>query len=197
MARERLPIEDTVRELIEPAIEEMGFELVRVRLSGGGRSRTLQIMAERPDGTMDVDACAKLSRAVSAILDVADPIDGPYALELSSPGLDRPLTRLKDYAGHVGHEAKLELSRPREGRKRFRGIIAGVEGGEIRLSLPPGEAGPDASELCVTLAEIGDAKLVLTDALIEESLRRARQREAAQAAQAAETTEAADTAQDG
>ena len=171
MGREAQPLEDTVRELIAPSVEAMGFDLVRVRLLGGGRNRTLQVMAERTDGTMDLDACAELSRGISAVLDVADPIPGGYALEVSSPGLDRPLVRPDDFRRFAGHEAKIELKVVRDGRKRFRGEIAGVEGADVLLSL---KAEGGSGEVRLPLAEIGEAKLVLTDALIAASLRGAK-----------------------
>jgi ribosome maturation factor RimP len=154
-----------VARLIAPSLEAMGYALVRVRLSGGGRP-TLQIMAERSDGAeMTVDDCADISRAVSALLDVEDPIAGAYVLEVSSPGLDRPLTRPGDFTRFAGHEAKLELSDAIDGRKRFRGRLVGLEGENVRIAAEDGE--------CVLpVAVIRSAKLVLTDALIAESMKR-------------------------
>lgn len=154
-----------VARIIAPSLEAMGYTIVRVRLSGGGRP-TLQIMAERADGAeMTVDDCAGISRAVSALLDVEDPIAGAYVLEVSSPGLDRPLTRPDDFTRFAGHEAKLELSDAVDGRKRFRGRLVGLEGENVRIAAEDGE--------CVLpVAVIRSAKLVLTDALIAESMKR-------------------------
>jgi len=115
-------------ELIDPVAEGQGYSIVRLRLMGGDRARRLQIMAERPDGSMPVEDCARLARAVSQVLDDADPIRGEYMLEVSSPGVDRPLTRLADFETYEGFQAKLELDRVAEGRKRFKGELAGVEG---------------------------------------------------------------------
>jgi len=167
------PMDQRLAQMLEPTVEAMGYELVRVRLSGA-RRKTLQIMAERPDGTMDVDACADLSRAVSALLDVEDPIDGEYALEVSSPGIDRPLTRLKDFTRWSGHLAKLELSEMIDGRRRFKGMLEGEENGEvlIRVEIEGGET----ETVRLPFAGLADARLVLTDALIEEDKRRAKAR---------------------
>lgn len=148
-------------ELIEPVAAECGFELVRVRMTGSG-TKTLQIMAERPDGTMSASDCAKLSRALSPILDEVDPIDGNYVLEVSSPGVDRPLTRLKDFERWEGFEAKIELDRMVEGQKRFRGVIVGVEDGAIAVDLEGEE------ETALFPPDwISSAKLLLTDELME------------------------------
>lgn len=137
----------------------MGYELVQIRLGGGVR-RTLQIMVERADRAhMTVEDCADVSRAVSAILDVADPLPGAYTLEVSSPGIDRPLTRPADYTRFAGHEARIETEAAIDGRKRFRGRIAGLDGEEVRLALEDGEAR-------LPLAAIKRAKLILTDELI-------------------------------
>jgi ribosome maturation factor RimP len=149
-------------ELLDPVAEAAGYEIVRLRLMGGNMRR-LQIMAERPDGSMDVDDCARLSRAVSEVLDAADPITGEYVLEVSTPGIDRPLTRLKDFEHFEGYEARLELDRVAEGRKRFRGQLAGVEDGNVGINL---EEEPDAT-VYVPFAWITDAKLVLTDELMK------------------------------
>jgi ribosome maturation factor RimP len=148
--------------IVTPTIEGLGYELVRLRLMGGKRA-TLQIMAERPEGGIEVDDCAKISRAVSAVLDVEDPISGEYVLEVSSPGIDRPLTRLKDFERYEGYEAKLETEELIDGRRRFKGILAGVEDGEVLIEIPEGTIGLQFDWLT-------DAKLVLTDALIAESL---------------------------
>jgi ribosome maturation factor RimP len=145
--------------LITPALADMGYELVQIRLGGGVR-RTLQIMVERADRAhMTVEDCADVSRAVSAILDVADPLPGAYTLEVSSPGIDRPLTRPADYTRFAGYEARIETEAAIDGRKRFRGRIAGLEGEEVRLALEDGEAR-------LPLAAIKRAKLILTDELI-------------------------------
>ena len=154
-----------VARLIAPPLEAMGYALVRVRLSGGGRP-TLQVMAERGDGKeMTVEDCAEISRAVSAILDVEDPIAGAYVLEVSSPGLDRPLTRPEDFSRFAGHEAKLDLSDAVDGRKRIRGRLVGLEGDNVRIVTEEGES-------ALPVAVIRSAKLVLTDALIAESMKR-------------------------
>jgi ribosome maturation factor RimP len=155
-------IDRRIAGIVAPTIEGLGFELVRLRLMGGRRS-TLQIMAERPDGGIEVDDCAKISRAVSALLDVEDPISGEYVLEVSSPGIDRPLTRLKDFERWEGYEARVETDELIDGRRRFKGVLEGVAEGEVLLAIPEGTIGLD-------YAMIADAKLVLTDALIAESL---------------------------
>lgn len=148
-----------IARMITPTIEAMGFELVRVQLSGNQR-RTLQIMAEPQDGRqMSVDDCADLSRAISAVLDVEDPISDGYSLEVSSPGIDRPLTRAKDYERFAGHEAKVETNEPVNNQKRFRGSIIGFADGTLRLMTETGE-------VTLPLTVIHKAKLVLTDALI-------------------------------
>jgi ribosome maturation factor RimP len=147
-------------ELLDPVAEAAGYELVRLRLMGGSERRRLQIMAEPPEGEMLIADCAKLSRALSEVLDAADPISGEYLLEVSSPGVDRPLTRKKDFEAYEGFEAKLELDRLAEGRKRFRGLLAGVDGDNVALDLEG-----EAETTLVPLAWIVEAKLVLTDAL--------------------------------
>ncbi|MFN3584398.1 ribosome maturation factor RimP [Phenylobacterium sp.] len=150
-------------EMLDPVAEAVGYEIVRLRLMGGERNqRRLQIMAERPDGDMNVEDCARLSRAVSEVLDAADPISGEYTLEVSSPGVDRPLTRLKDFDTYEGYEARLELDRLAEGRKRFRGVLAGVEGDQVAIDLE----GEEETAL-VPFAWIVEAKLVLTDELMK------------------------------
>lgn len=147
---------------VTPTIEGLGFELVRIRLMGGKRA-TLQIMAERPEGGIEVDDCARISRAVSAVLDVEDPISSEYTLEVSSPGIDRPLTRLKDFERYEGYEVRLETSELIDGRKRFKGVLQGVVGSEVLIAIPEGTIGLEFDWLT-------DAKLVLTDELIAESL---------------------------
>ena len=156
-------IDRRMAEIITPVIEDMGFELVRVRLMGG-KTHTLQIMAERPDGGIEVDECAQISTAVSAVLDVEVPITDAYTLEVSSPGIDRPLTRLKDFEAFEGYEAKLETSELIDGRKRFKGVLAGVEGSEVLINVEEGTIGLEFDWLA-------EAKLVLTDELIKEMLR--------------------------
>jgi ribosome maturation factor RimP len=148
--------------IVAPAIEGLGFELVRLRLMSGKRM-VLQIMAEKPESGIEVDDCARISRAVSAVLDVEDPISGEYVLEVSSPGIDRPLTRLKDFETWAGYEARLETTELIDGRKRFKGTLQGVEDGEVLIEIAEGTIG-------LAFDMIGDAKLVLTDALIAESL---------------------------
>lgn len=150
-------------EIVTPVIEDMGFELVRIRLQGG-TTPTLQIMAERPQGGIEVDECAEISTAVSAVLDVEDPIIDAYTLEVSSPGIDRPLTRLKDFDTFEGYEVKIETLDMIDGRKRFRGILAGIEDDEVLLNLDEGTVG-------LKFDWLADAKLVLTDELIKEMLK--------------------------
>ncbi|MBY0532536.1 MAG: ribosome maturation factor RimP [Xanthobacteraceae bacterium] len=158
-----------VASTIEPALGTLGYRLVRVKVTGrdGG---TLQVMAERPDGTFTIDDCEATSRALSPILDVEDPIQGAYRLEVSSPGIDRPLARRSDIERAIGHEAKIEMNLMIEGRKRFRGIIEGIESDQVKLKSTEGKA-----DALLPLNEIADAKLMLTNALIEESLRRDKQ----------------------
>ena len=150
-------------EIITPVIEDMGFELVRVRLMGG-ETKTLQIMADKPQGGIEVDDCGEISTAVSAVLDVEDPITDPYHLEVSSPGIDRPLTRLKDFEAFEGYEVKLETAEMIDGRRRFKGVLAGIEGTEVLINVNEGTIGLEFDWL-------SDAKLVLTDELIQEMLR--------------------------
>jgi ribosome maturation factor RimP len=160
-------LEKKIAALIEPAVISAGFELVRVKLIGGSQN-TLQVMAERADKTMSAGDCAKLSRVLSPLLDEADPISGAYALEVSSPGIDRPLTRPKDFEDWQGYEAKLELDRLVEGRKRFRGVLGGVEDGNVCLDLE------DEEETALFPYDwIVSARLILTDELIRESLKAA------------------------
>ena len=149
-------------ELLDPVAEAAGYEIVRLRLMGGDEARRLQIMAETPEGEMVVEDCARLSRAISEVMDAADPIAGEYTLEVSSPGIDRPLTRLKDFENYDGFEARIELDRVAEGRKRFRGVLAGVEGDAIGIDLE----GEDSTAM-IPFEWIVDAKLILTDALMK------------------------------
>ena len=161
----QIGLEARIAGLIEPAVTELGYELVRVAVLGRDRP-TVQIMADRADGTLiGVDDCEAISRAVSAVLDVDDPIPGAWELEVSSAGIDRPLTRMKDWNRFAGHQAKAELNIPLDGRKRFIGIVLGAADGHGRLRLD------DGSEVALPLAEMRRARLVLTDALIEASAR--------------------------
>ena len=156
-----MDLQQRLEVLIAPPLEGLGYELVRVVLQGRTRP-TLQIMAERKDGKgMTVDDCADISRSVSALLDVEDPIQGEYVLEVSSPGIDRPLTRSKDFVTWAGHEAKVETLAPVDGRKRFRGKLLGIDSdGRVRLLTETGEVAMD-------MADIKSAKLVLTDELVD------------------------------
>jgi ribosome maturation factor RimP len=150
--------------IIEPAVQAAGYRLVRLRVLNG-KMKTLQIMAERPDGTMNVEDCARLSRALSEFLETEDPIEGEYHLEVSSPGIDRPLTRQSDYARWAGHEAKLELNAPDEaGRKRFKGLLLGLDGNDVVIEV-------DGARRKFAFRAIAEAKLVLTDKLIAEDLK--------------------------
>ena len=154
-------------EILTPVIEGMGFEVVRIRLMGG-MAKTLQIMVERPDGGIEVDECALISTAISAVLDVEDPLEDAYALEVSSPGIDRPLTRLKDFETWEGYEARLETTEVIDGRRRFKGVLAGIEGDEVLINL---EEGAETLTVGLNFDWLSDAKLVLTDELIREMLR--------------------------
>jgi ribosome maturation factor RimP len=166
-------LEARIAHIVEPIATSLGYELVRVKISGL-HGMTVQIMAERPDGTMRVEDCEALSRAVSPELDVADPINREYHLEISSPGLDRPLTREKDFENWAGYEAKVEMERPQNGRKRFRGILLGVKENAAGMRLTDT---PEAGDVWLPLDEIGDAKLVLTDALLKTGPRGAADRQ--------------------
>jgi ribosome maturation factor RimP len=163
LARETGPAQ-RVAALAEPVLADMGFRLVRVRMSGP----TLQIMAERPDGTFTIDDCEAVSRALSPILDVEDVIASRYHLEVSSPGIDRPLVRPSDFEAWAGHELKIEMAVPVAGRKRFKGTLEGYHEGEVRLFIEnPEGAAKEPVLIGVPFADIGEAKLTLTDALIE------------------------------
>lgn len=157
-----------IADIITPVIEDMGFEVVRVRLQKSAKETSLQIMAQRPDGTIEVDDCGAISTAISAVLDVEDPIVEAYDLEVSSPGIDRPLTRLKDFEQWEGYVAKLETTELIDGRRRFKGVLAGVEDDEVLITLDD-----QAEEITIGLKFdwLSDAKLVLTDELIREVLR--------------------------
>lgn len=160
-------IDRRMAQIITPVIEDLGFELVRVRLMSSKES-ILQIMADRPDGGVEVDDLAEISTAVSASLDVEDPILDAYTLEVSSPGIDRPLTRLKDFETFEGYQAKLETVELIDGRRRFKGMLAGVEGDEVLINVAEGTIG-------LKFDWLSDAKLVLTDDLIKEMLRQRKQ----------------------
>lgn len=158
--------------LSEPVLEGLGFRLVRVLISGR-EGVTVQVMAERPDGMLTVEECATISRELSPVLDAHDPISGHYTLEVSSPGIDRPLVRPSDFENWAGYEAKIEMREMIAGRKRFRGMLEGAEGGELRIEVDlGGELGKQIIGL--PIAQVADAKLVLTDDLIREALRRAK-----------------------
>jgi ribosome maturation factor RimP len=156
-------IDQRIAAIVQPVIEDLGYELVRLRLMSG-KTKTLQIMADKPDGGIEVDDCAAISTAVSATLDVEDPIEDEYTLEVSSPGIDRPLTRLKDFAAWVGYEAKIETTELIDGRRRFKGALAGVEGDEVLIEIEEGTIG-------LKFEWLSDAKLVLSDDLIRDVLR--------------------------
>jgi ribosome maturation factor RimP len=158
--------------MAEPVLDELGFRLVRVVLSGRNGS-TVQIMAERPDGMLTVEECAEISRRLSPVLDAHDPIEGQYHLEVSSPGIDRPLVRPSDFAAWAGYEAKIELKDLIAGRKRFRGTLAGLEGEEVRIEVETEEASRQIVGL--PIGRIAEARLMLTDVLIRETLRRAKE----------------------
>jgi ribosome maturation factor RimP len=153
----------------------MGYRLVRIKISAEAGC-TVQVMAERPDGTMQIEDCEAISRALSPVLDVADPIDRAYRLEISSPGIDRPLVRRSDFERYAGHLVKIEMAVAHQGRKRFRGLLAGCEGDAVRLHRDDTRADEDADVLLV-MEDISDARLVLTDELIAESMRRGKQAE--------------------
>ena len=174
LAEPRLVVEPgaaaRVSAVAAPVLQQMGYRLVRIMISGEAGC-TVQIMAERPDGSMQIEDCEAVSRALSPLLDIADPIDRAYRLEISSPGIDRPLVRRSDFERYVGHLAKIEMAVAHQGRKRFRGVLAGVEGEEVRIHRDDVPAGADA-DVTLVMEDIADARLVLTDELIAESMRR-------------------------
>ncbi len=146
---------------IEPEVKSLGYELVRVAMIGGSSDPTLQVMAERPDTRqLDLTDCETISRRLSEWLDANDPIEGAYRLEVSSPGIDRPLTRLKDYADWAGHEARISLKEPRGDRKQYSGTLQGLDGETVTLS------GKDGQDYKLPFSDIASAKLLLTDKLI-------------------------------
>ncbi len=157
-----------VAAIAAPVLQGLGFRLVRVRVSGRDGC-TVQVMAERPDGTFQIEDCEAASRLLSPTLDVEDPIQTAYRLELSSPGIDRPLVRRSDFKRNAGHEIKIEMDVPVEGRKRFRGMLLGADGDYAKIRI---DAEGGAQEIRVPIGDMGEAKLVLTDALVAESLKR-------------------------
>lgn len=173
--------------IVEPVLVDLGFRLVRVKIQGEGRDRSVQLMTERPDGSITVDDCEAISKGISPVLDVANPISGAYRLEISSPGIDRPLVRPSDFEDWAGHEAKIELSEAIDGRKRFKGILEGFEDGEVRIKADTGEHGIQHLGLPVNL--VSDAKLVLTDELVREALQRAKERHSTRPGDGAELDE--------
>ncbi len=170
----------------EPVIEGLGFRLVRVSIMGGD-DRIVQIMAERPDGTISIDDCETISKNLSPVLDVADPLSGKYRLEISSPGIDRPLVRPSDFEDWAGHVIKIELNEAIDGRKRFKGLLEGFEDGEVRIAADLGASGQH--HLGLPIALVADAKLVMTDELIREALTRAKKRHATRPGDGAELDE--------
>jgi ribosome maturation factor RimP len=170
-----------VAAVAEPVIEQLGYRLVRVKVSAA-EGCTVQIMAERPDGSMTVEDCETISRALSPVLDMADPVDRAYRLEISSPGIDRPLVRTSDFDRIAGHLVKIEMEIPVNGRKRFRGEIAGTDGEVARIRRDDAAEGEEA-EVLLPIEEMSEAKLVLTDDLVAQALRRekAAKREAREA----------------
>jgi ribosome maturation factor RimP len=159
-----------VAAIAEPVIEGLGYRLVRVRISGLAGC-TVQIMAERPDGTMTIEDCEAVSRALSPVFDVEDPIERAYRLEVSSPGIDRPLVRRSDFDRYAGHVVKVEMAVPIEGRRRFRGVLLGAHGDAARIRRDDAASGEEA-EILLAFDDMAEARLVLTDALIAESLKR-------------------------
>ena len=166
-----------VAAIAEPVLEGLGYRLVRVRVSGLAGC-TVQIMAERPDGTMTIDDCETVSRALSPVLDVEDPVDRAYRLEISSPGIDRPLVRRSDFDRYAGHVIKVEMAAPIEGRRRFRGTLIGVEGDAAVVRRDDVSAG-EVADVRLAIEDMAEARLVLTDALVAESLRRGKTASAA------------------
>ena len=187
-----------VAALAEPVLESLGLRLVRVRVSGQDGC-TVQVMAEKPDGTLQIEECEAVSRALSPVLDAADPIDRAYRLEISSPGIDRPLVRRSDFERHAGHVVKIEMAVMVDGRKRFRGVLLGAQGDMARIRGEDAEAGEKSGEkpgapdeTLLRIDDMAEAKLVLTDALVTEALHRVKAeeratREAAQAENGGET----------
>ncbi len=176
----KAPMDRRLASIVTPSIEGMGYELVRLRFMGG-KKPTLQIMADKANGAFEVDDCAVISRTVSAVLDVEDPIEGEYSLEVSSPGIDRPLTRLKDFEAYDGYKVKLQTEALISGRKNFRGFLRGVEDGEVLIEIDEGVIG-------IQFEWLTEAKLILTDELMAESLRASEGFDAAKFDEVEETT---------
>jgi ribosome maturation factor RimP len=174
LAEPRLVVEPGVAARVSavagPVLQGMGYRLVRIKISAESGC-TVQIMAERPDGTMQIEDCEAISKALSPVLDIADPIERAYRLEVSSPGIDRPLVRRSDFERYAGHLVKIEMAVAHEGRKRFRGTLGGVEGDAIRLHRDDIRTDEEA-DVALVMEDISDARLVLTDELIAESMRR-------------------------
>ena len=165
-----------IADVVEPVLVDLGYRLVRIANSGR-QGQTVQIMAERPDGTMTAGDCERVSQAVSPVIDVLDPIESAFSLEISSPGIDRPLVRPSDFEDWAGHEARIELKEMVSGRKRYKGVLEGVADGEVRLLTdvqPPGVAKPVQDVVGFPLDLISEARLVMTDDLIRASLTRAK-----------------------
>jgi ribosome maturation factor RimP len=179
LAEPRLVVEPgaaaRVSAVAAPVLEGMGYRLVRIRISGEAGC-TVQFMAERPDGSMQLEDCEAISRALSPVLDVADPIERAYRLEISSPGIDRPLVRRSDFERYSGHLVKIDMAVAHDGRKRFRGTLGAVEGVRVHLRRDDAKAADDADVL-LTMEDIGEARLVLTDELIAQSMRRGKAEE--------------------
>lgn len=169
-----------IARIAEPVLEGLGFRLVRIKISGGADGQTVQVMAERPDGTMTIEDCELISRDLSAVFDTFDPISAAYRLEVSSPGIDRPLVRPSDFEDWSGHEARIELKEPVSGRKRWKGEIEGLADGEARVICDIEGLGRQIVGFPVEL--IAEAKLVLTDELVRESLRAGKKEEAGETA---------------
>ena len=163
-----------VANIVEPVFEDMGFRLVRVKVTSQNGC-TVQIMAERPDGSMTVEDCEQCSKAISPVLDVEDPIERAYYLEMSSPGIDRPLVRLEDFTRWSGHVAKIDMEALIHGRKKFRGTLVGLDGENARLLRDDVKDGAEDKEVLLPVKDMAEARLVLTDALIEEALKRGKQ----------------------
>jgi ribosome maturation factor RimP len=179
-------------DLVEPTLNDMGFRVVRVTISGRNGT-TVQIMAERPDGTITVEDCADISRQLSPLLDANDPIAGRYTLEVSSPGIDRPLARPSDFVAWAGHEARVETRELVDGRRRFRGVLKGLDGDAVKLEVPADQGGP---EVALPIGNIAEARLVLTDELVRDTLRRTKKAVAALKGPKAPEADAAEPATD-
>jgi ribosome maturation factor RimP len=179
LAEPRLVVEPgvgaRVAAVATPVLEGMGYRLVRIKVSGEAGC-TVQIMAERPDGSMHIEDCEAISKALSPVMDIADPIQRAYRLEISSPGIDRPLVRRSDFERYAGHLVKIEMAAPHDGRKRFRGRLDGVEGDSLRLVRDDARADQEA-QVTLPMDAIASANLVLTDDLIALSMRRGRDAE--------------------